>query len=344
MQLSYEEVMARIEEYKKTNLIERQYCTEKEFPWFIYIYQGENQIIVVPCVTTIGWYAAEMAWYRQITDLQNAQLVGGTVLEAVEHVRVSPVDARTRAESDADDFRGKVSKYKAWKTFDKHYLQCVVLYREDGSYLVGPGGHNEINTIYPRDENTVPLPAGSTAEDIGATILSRFALMEDFYNALKGKPPALPRASFQTLSDSMVSFEEPQGDNYTDGQDYHAAEIYQGYSYSKEGAEESIADLYFGIAPELECDISPENIQRVYQSRYGQDAQIVIEEISHPVFTLRVEAIGKIIHHIAYLRQIDDTELLSCELEVKIKPAGKRIYAKVLKDYERMVKNCRLES
>ncbi|MCM1092279.1 MAG: hypothetical protein NC092_11820, partial [Butyrivibrio sp.] len=156
--------MARIEEYKKTDFIEHHYCTEKEFPWCISIYKGENQIIVVPYVTTIGWFSSEMAWYRQITELQNAQLVGGTVLAALEHIRVSPVDARTRAESDADNFRGKVSKYKAWRTFDKHYLNCAVLYREDGSYMICPGGHNEMPTVYPGEENKVPLPAGSTAE------------------------------------------------------------------------------------------------------------------------------------------------------------------------------------
>ncbi|MCM1092276.1 MAG: hypothetical protein NC092_11835, partial [Butyrivibrio sp.] len=185
--------MARIEEYKKTDFIEYHYCTEKEFPWHVSVYKGQDQIVIVPVITHIGWHGTEMAWYRQITATQDSLLVGKTILDALEHIRVSPVDARTQAECDADNFRGKVSKYKAWRTFDKHYLYCVVLYREDGSYMICPGGHNEMTYVYPEEENKVPLPAGSTAEEIGAVILSRFALMEDFYNALKGKPPALPR-------------------------------------------------------------------------------------------------------------------------------------------------------
>ena len=42
-----------------------------------------------------------------------------------------------------------------------------------------------------------------------------------------------------------------------------------------------------------------------------------------------------------YLRQIDENELLSCELTVNTKKSGKRLDKKLNKDFESLVKSCK---
>ena len=341
MDLSYEETMRRIEEYEKNDFTNYKYCKEKKYPLDVVIYKGENQIIVSPYTTGIGWYSVEMAWYRQITDVQNPQLIGEVVLEAFEHIRISPVDARTQKEHSEDSVFKKVSSCKSYKTFDKKYLNCSILYYKDETYLLCHGGHNEKESVYPKQE--IKLSKNSSAELIGKAIINSFSDMEVFYQNLKKTKKSAQFAKFETLSGMTIAFQAPQSDEYTDEQDYSAAEIYQGYSYSKASINEPIANLYFGIAPELDCDISSENICRVYKVQYGNDIQITFEEITHSLFELRVEITGEQIHHIIYLKKINDHELLSCELILNIKLSNKKLHTKIVKDFENMVKSCKIK-
>ena len=181
MYISLEETFFRIEEYEKDDPTGYIYCREKKSPFQVHIYKGENQIIVVPVITTIGWYSTEMAWHRQITDVRNEKLIGETVEAAIEHIQGSPVDARTRKEREEDNFRPKITKYKSQKAFDKNYLWCAVIYHEDGSYAICPGGHNEVEFVYDEEANKVILSAGSSDKVLGRTIIECFEKMETFY-------------------------------------------------------------------------------------------------------------------------------------------------------------------
>ena len=344
MDLSYEETMRRIEEYEKNDFTNYKYCKEKKYPWHIHIYKGENQIIVSPLITSIGWYSVEMAWYRQITDVQNPQLIGEVILEAFEHIRISPVDARTQKERDEDSFIKSVVSYKTYKSFNRNYLLCGVILYEDGHITISQTKRLNNNNGYGGDDNTlIILHKNSDEKSIGNAVIKSFSDMEAFYQNLKKTKKSAQFAKFETLSGMTIAFQAPQSDEYTDEQDYSAAEIYQGYSYSKASINEPIANLYFGIAPELDCDISSENICRVYKVQYGNDIQITFEEVTHSLFELRVEITGEQIHHIIYLKKINDHELLSCELILNIKLSNKKLHTKIVKDFENMVKSCKIK-
>ena len=343
MYLSLEETLARIKEYEKDDPTGYIYCREKKLPYQVHIYKGENQIIVVPVITTIGWYSTEMAWCHQIIDVQNGKLIGETVMDAIEHIRVSPVDARTRKEREADDFRPKITKYKSHKSFDKNYLWCAVMYYEDGSYVLCPGGHNEIEFVYDEKSRKVVLPAESSDEIIGRAVIDCFTDMEIFYTGLNGNKKGVSHIMFETPSNHSFSFTMPLEDVYTATQDYHAAEIYQGYSCYKEGKDDSVADMYFACASELDCDTSLEHIQRVYESYDGSASSFVCEEVEHPVFEQRIEMKTTSVHRIVYVKRISECELLSCELVLKVKLAGQRLHDKIVKDFETMVSSCRPE-
>ena len=347
MELSYEETMRRIDEYEKENArkgLNRKLCRKVSFPYHIHLYKGEKQIIIVPLTTCIGWFLDEMAWYRQITDLSNAQLIGQTVLEAFEHIAKSPVDARTVAESEEDSFMKHAVSYKSYKAFNKNYLLCGVILYEDGKYIVSQTRKLEGNKGYGgTDDTLIHLDSSATALDIGSAVVTSFAEMESFYSKKNYSKPETPRCEFATLSDLKLSFEIPQDDGYTDEEDYAAAEIYQGYSFGKsEDDEESVSDMYFGIAAELDCDLSSENVLAVFEKEYGKAVQYDYSPTEHEIFEFRAEITGKKTHRIIYLKQMNSEELLSCELTIDTKRAGKRLSTKLIKNFEKLVKSCKV--
>ena len=128
------------------------------------------------------------------------------------------------------------------------------------------------------------------------------AEMEEYYINYKPEKKEIPRFKFETLSDMKISFKIPQGDGYTDEEDYSSSEIYQGYSYSKsEEDDEPVGHIYFSIAAELNCDLSSENVLNVFEEEYGATTQYEYIECEHSIFKYRAEIIGKNIHRILYL-------------------------------------------
>lgn len=65
--------------------------------------------------------------------------------------------------------------------------------------------------------------------------------------------------------------------------------------------------------------------------------------IEHSVFEYRIEMESVKIHRIVYLAKVSEDELLSCEMLLKKKSAGKRLHDKIVKDFEAMAKSCREE-
>ena len=344
MELSYEETMRRIDEHEKQYAQEglnHKLCRKVPFPYHVHLYKGEDQIIVVPLTASIGYYHVEMEWHRQITDFNDMQLIGDTVLDAIEHIKKSPVDARTPIERSADSIVSNATKCNTYNEFEKKYLFCIVVFYENESYLIYPGGHNERKCLYPCEEKKIPLPAKSTNETIGQSIMLCFEEMENFYKGRRRQKKTIPRFEFETLSDIKVSFEIPQDERYNDEEDYGAAEIYQGYSfYKSEDDEKSTADMFFGIAAELDCDLSSENVLKVFEKQYGKADEYNYTSIEHSVFQFRAEILGKNVHRVLYLKQIDSSELLSCELTIDTKRAGKRLYNKLIKDFEKLIGSC----
>ena len=347
MELSYEETMQRIDEYEKEYADEglnHKLCRKVSFPYYVDLYKGENQIIIVPLITSIGFVETAMAWYRQVKELNNAQLIGQTVLKALEHIGKSPVDARTRYERAKDSFMKHAVSYKSYKAFNKNYLLCGIIMYEDGKYVVSQTRKLEGNKGYGGlDATLIHLDSSATALDIGNAVLTSFAEMESFYSKKNYSKPETPRREFETLSDLKVSFEIPQDDRYTDEEDYGAAEIYQGYSYREsEDDEESVSDMYFGIAAELNCDLSSDNVLSVFEKEYGKAVQYDYSSTEHEIFEFRAEITGEKTHRIIYLKQMDSEELLSCELTIDTKRAGKRLCGKLIKNFEKLVASCKI--
>ena len=336
MDLSYEETMRRIEEYEKADIFGRKLPREKKMPYYVDVYCGEGQILIVPFIDSVNGLTTAMAKFWRLEE-ENAHCIGEIVREAIQYIHDSPIDIRTKAEKEADAIFRNATNCKSYAAFGKKYMLCIVCYREDGSYVVTPSFQLKRDTLYDSFESSVNIACTASSSDLGNAIIQGFAEMEAFEKMIKKQKPARPRTTIETLSGSKLSFEAPEGGHYVDEEDYGAAEVYQGYSYRKESEEESVADMYFSIAAELDCDLSPENVSQVYKKLYGADVLIDRKDVDHPVFEKCIEVTSTQIHHVVYVRQVDEAELLACELVVKRKPAGKRIYNKVLKDFESLL-------
>ena len=309
----YERTMYEIEKYDKK--FKYTYCKEKKFPWSISVFKGENQLIVVPYITTIAWYSTAMARYRILDENESPEIIGKAILDSFEHISRSPVDARTPAERDEDSYR-KETKCKSYKAFNKKYMCVDVNMREQGEYSVSASINSFDNNGYCDIEGvkSVKLPNTASAVDIGNAVINAFKIIEEYKKSQK--PDPYPPIEIELLSDQKVEIHPPRDRHFTDMQDGSAAEIYRLYEYSpKEGAEPS-ANFYLGIAAELDCDLSEDNIRKAWEELHGKAELFEVKSVKHGIWGLRAEMRNKSVHRISYLLQIDESELLDCTMEL----------------------------
>lgn len=345
MDLSYEETMRRItqreEEYAKKGL-KRSLWREVTYPYDVDLYKGEDQIIVVPTITTTGGFSVDMAWHRQITDLENAELIGNNILEALEHIGKSPVDARTKQERDEDSIWKNASTYKSYKSFNKNYILCGVILYEDGKIIISPTEKLDGNNGYGgTDEGLVYLSINNSPEEIGNAVINCFKMMEEAEESKKtGKKKRT--SVIETLSDDKISFELPDLNRYEDEQDFHSAEIYQGYSFSYQNADEPAARFYFSIAPELDNELNKEAIIEAFEEEYEEPSEVKFEKLTDSFYECYADIISDNYRKIAYIRRMDEDELFSCELIIETKALRVATVSKVIKDFTHMAESCKL--
>ena len=342
MELSYEETMRRIDEYQK-NDTRYIYCKEKAFPWMVEVFKGEHQLIVVPYITTIGYYYTSMAWYRTLDDSVSPDAIGKAVLDAFEHIRISPVDARTRAERNEDRFYLKETKCKSYKAFNKKYICSGIDMDEHGMYSVSTSVNSFDNNGYCDIEGDKPVTLSNTASavDIGNAVINAFRICEE-YKASK-KPDPYPPIEAELLSGKKIEFSPPRDRHFSDSDDCGAAELYKGYGYfPKEGADSS-AEFYLGIAAELDCDISEDNIRKAWEKLYGKAEFFEVKSAEYGIWRLRAEMKNKSVHRISYLLQIDENELLDCTMELHKPNTRKKLDEKLTEMFEEFARKCRFK-
>ena len=297
MELSYEETMQRIAEREKDDLnkyidsfknsdldpeiisyqikkrekqIKSAYCRENHFPWSVDVFKGEHQIIVVPYVTSMFWYGTAMARYRILNENESPETIGKAILDSFEHISRSPVDARTPAERDEDSYR-KETKCKSYKAFNKKYM-CVGIKveNEQMEYRVSTSINSFDNNGYCDIEGNKPviLPNTASVVDIGNAVVNAFSIAAEYKKAKK--PDPYPPVEIELLSDKTVIISPPRDRHFTDCDDCGAAELYKVYGYYPKEEADSSAEFYLGIAAELDCDMSGENIRKVWEELHGK--------------------------------------------------------------------------
>jgi len=162
------------------------------------------------------------------------------------------------------------------------------------------------------------------------------------------------RQTFQLFYDDEVphevSYIEPQDDHIINAEDYNVAEIHQGYSYSEDYSKEPVAELFFSMAAELNCDMSPDNIRSRWEHYHGKAETFNVTEVDSssiigtdpPIFTHRAEFRNQRTHKISYLIRLDEYEIFACELEVRLKHVDGALHFKLIKLFGELVRSVSL--
>lgn len=345
MDLSYEETMKRIREGAEDDRkkgLEYRYCTSVKYPYHVNVYKGENKIIISPLITTAGWYLTDMAWHKVIYETNDPKVIGEAVFETFEHISQSWVDARTPKEREEDSFYKVCTKHKTYSSFKRKYLHCVVLLNEDGTFLVVQTETENHYKTYGKDtadEILVNMPSDSSQEDVGKEIVKAFEAMEKITR--KSVSCRIKTDVIKTLSGDKFLYDIPDKKRYADSEDFHAAEIYREYSYFPKNSEESTADMYFGMAAELDCVVTYDSLRDAFTDYYGNVTGMTFSRLSNDLFDYYADITGDSYRKISYIKIIDDAELLSCELLLNTKRLRSATVIKTINDFEKMVKSCK---
>ena len=191
------------------------------------------------------------------------------------------------------------------------------------------------------DEGRVYLNINDSPEEIGSAVINCFKMMEEAgENKKTGKKKRT--SVIETLSDDKISFELPDLNRYEDEQDFHSAEIYQGYSFSYQNADEPAARFYFSIAPELDNELNKDAVLNAFEEEYEETSDITYKELTDSFYECYADIIGDNYRKIAYLRRMDENELFSCELIIETKVLRAATVSKVIKDFTHMAESCKL--
>ena len=344
MDLSYEETMKRIQELEaeeKRIGTNYQFCKEVTYPYDVNLYKGESKIIVVPLITSLGWLSTEMAWHKIINELNNEYIIGNAIFEAFDYIKERWVDARNALEKKEDSVRIKETNCKSYKAFNKKYLLCGVILEKNGKLTISPTEKLDGNNGYGgTDEGLVYLSINNSPEEIGNAVINCFKMMEEAEESKKtGKKKRT--SVIETLSDDKISFELPDLNRYEDEQDFHSAEIYQGYSFSYQNADEPAARFYFSIAPELDNELNKDAVLNAFEEEYEETSDITYKELTDSFYECYADIISDNYRKIAYIRRMDEDELFSCELIIETKSLRTATLIKLIRDFDNMANSCK---
>lgn len=342
MDLSYEITMMRIEEYEKDDKvtgIHHQYCKELQFPYVLDIYRGENQFIVSPRITTIGWYSTNMAWHLILEDSVDAETIGSAVNKAFDHIKTRWVDARTLAERKEDDFIKKSTKCKSYKSFNKKYSLCGINLNSDQTIIVSPTYRLDNNKGYGGYGNKDLIYMNPTSDPvkIGDAVLKCFSFMDK--NEL---PNEVKRVNtIELMSDNKIKYDIPDEERYTE-EDFHSAEIYHGYSYLPDKNCESVAQMYFSSASELDNVINEEKVVKDFTVKFGKPKKIEYRTTTGVFYNCYADITGNGTRKIVFIKKIDEDELFASELIIDVNKLSLAEMRRIVDDFISMSQSCEL--
>jgi hypothetical protein len=315
------------------------------YPWMVCVYKGEKRIAAVPKIRHFngeGMMIEDHEWFLTLDENAPDAEIGAAVLSAFERIKSGVISKATIKDRRENPFWKNFSKQKGFISFWKsNFLARVYLY-ENGEYKIYAAERNpEEKGSFHGSVQTVTLPNPS-AEEIGRAVCDCFIASEQTFKSLKNKPAAPQRGTIELLPETApyktISYEIPQDVLFTDAQDYHAAEIYQGYTY-----DDGIADFYFGMGNEENCDLTPENIRLSWERHTEKADFFEAAEVEHPIFTLRAEMRNKKIHKIAYYKEFAENDIFTCEMVVNQPNKRKKTDEKLTGLFGRFVAECRPE-
>ncbi len=311
------------------------------YPFIAVIYKGEGRILIVPLIEHIGGYSVKSRWFINTENLEDYSQIGENIFKVVDFIKNSPRSSLTPKELNLEEAWKKNSKYKSWNSFWKNNNSAHFMLFEDGHYEIYSRKRSEKRKGgYDDCIKKINLPSTATAEEIGQAVIDVFKAAEEYYNDKPAYDPYHTK-SLELLDGSMLTVKHPSDKHFSDYEDCGAAEIYQCYSYLPKEDAESSADFFVGIAAELGCDISPENVRSSWEDVYGKADIFEIQEVDYGIFNLRVEMRNKNTHKISYLLQMGEDLLLECGMGVHQPNRRKKLDEKLVELFGEFALSCK---
>lgn len=233
-------------------------------------------------------------------------------------------------------------KYKNWHTFVRNNVHANIgLNKTEGFYGIGTWGKNKAETDFEVNLYNARIEAPITPEQLGRMVVEAFDRTEEIYKArLVEDMETVDRNTIELLSSEKVSYEVPVDEHFVDAEDYHTGEIYQGYSYCPKDNEEPVAEFYFSMSPNADCNIEKESVLAAWEKYHGKADCFDYKKVRHPVFKRRAEFTNEKVHLISYFWEGDDEDVLECAFELKKPGVRKKLDKTLTKEFESFVKSC----
>ena len=310
------------------------------YPFLINIYKGERRILIIPVIKHETGFSVDAEWYANISKTDDCVEVGKGVVNAVNIIKESPL-SHVNLRDDENDAWRKNTKYKNWLSFVKNNECTRVRVLEDGQYKIysliksrnTKGAYSDI-------AKEIVLPKDSTEEEVGKAVIDVFKALDEYY----GNESEIGKTAkvIELLDNAKLTITPPKDTHFTDNDDSGAAEIYQCYSYSTSENAEPAGEFFLGIAPELDCDLKPENVRSSWEDYYGKADFFEMKEANYGIFKYRVEMRNKESHKISYILQQEKDLLLECGMEVHTPNRRKKTDEKLEAIFAEFTLSCKL--
>jgi len=320
-----------IEEFRKDESIGKH-----KFPWIISVYKGEKRLLMIPYLDHVEGFRVQPDQMVVLDENADVLEIGNGLLDTVQIIKTSP-----RLIGPAQGYR-LATKYKGWKTFSKRNLLVSVTIGDDFSYRLNPEKCFKGDGIYCDAGEERRLDASATAEEIGSVIKELFREIEVNYGGKQTYDP-YPKKDVELLDGSVLTVKHPCDRHFQDREDYGVGELYQCYFYYPKEDSDYTAFFFLGIAPEIDCDLEPENIRSSWERVYGQAENFEIREEACGIFGLRVEMRNKSCHKISYLLTMAEDLILECGMEVKQPNRRKKLDESLIGLFGEFVLNCKMK-
>lgn len=183
----------------------------------------------------------------------------------------------------------------------------------------------------------------SDSEKLGEMIIEALDRSRKITDKAAGNP--YPEKNIELLNGNKLTVSAPRDKHFVDEDDNGVCEVYQLYGYyPREDSEERSAAFSIGIAAELDCDMSDENIRNAWEKQNGKAEFFEVKSVEHGIFKFRAEMRNKNVHRISYLLQIDESELLDCTMELRKPNSRKKLDEKLTGLFEEFARGCKFKN
>lgn len=243
---------------------------------------------------------------------------------------------------------------KDWNEYEKTYDSCNINYyifenRYDFTlwwYKKGTFGNCSHSTGEPgilTFDTPLEFTDYSDPEALGKMIVEALDRSRKISDKIAGNP--YPEKNIELLNSAKLIVSTPRDKHFADEEDNGVGELYQIYGYyPREDSEERSAAYYIGIAAELDCDLSEDNVRNAWEKLHGKAEFFEVKQAEHGIWKLRAEMRNKSVHRISYLLQIDESELLDCTMELHKPNTRKKLDEKLTAMFEEFARQCKFKN